>query len=90
MINISSYVDYLPPILWSQENDPSQLLGRVLGIYEKILTGTTINTQAVRARATIVNADGNKIEVTDSTDVAKFRAGDIIIIEDTTERVRNK
>lgn len=40
MTNISSYVDYLPSILWFQENDSSQFLGRMLLIFEKILTGT--------------------------------------------------
>lgn len=39
MTNISSYVDYLPPFLWSKETDSSQFLGRILRIYEKILTG---------------------------------------------------
>ncbi|MFZ2498184.1 phage tail protein [Methanosarcina sp.] len=39
MTNISSYIDYLPPVLWSQENDPSEFLGRMLRIFEKILTG---------------------------------------------------
>lgn len=88
MTNISSYVDYIPAVLWSQENDPSQFLGRILGIFEKLLTGTTIDTQVTRARATINNAVEKKIKVTNSTDAAKFRAGDIIIIEGTTERVR--
>lgn len=40
MTNISSYVDYLPSVLLSQENDSSQFLGRMLLIFEKILTGT--------------------------------------------------
>lgn len=39
MAKISSYVNYLPPFLWSQENDPSQFLGRMLCVFEKILTG---------------------------------------------------
>jgi phage tail-like protein len=39
MPDISSYIQYLPPILWSEENDASQFLGRMLRIYEKILTG---------------------------------------------------
>lgn len=36
---ISGYVQYLPPVLWSQESDPEQILGRMLCIFEKILTG---------------------------------------------------
>lgn len=39
MTNISSYINYLPSFLWSQNNDPSQALGRILSIFEKILTG---------------------------------------------------
>ncbi|MCB0168683.1 MAG: hypothetical protein KDI79_30935 [Anaerolineae bacterium] len=39
MTHLSKYVDYLPTVLWSQERDPSQLLGRSLRIFEKILTG---------------------------------------------------
>ncbi|NTU80293.1 MAG: hypothetical protein HGA45_13110 [Chloroflexales bacterium] len=39
MATISSYVSYLPPALWSQEADPEQFLGRMLCIFEKILTG---------------------------------------------------
>ncbi len=88
MTNISSYVDYLPSVLWSQENDPSQFLGRMLRIFEKILTGVTIDARAVRATATIVNAVNKTIQVTDSADAAKFRAGDFITIEGTIERVQ--
>ncbi|MHC1754033.1 MAG: phage tail protein [Methanosarcina sp.] len=39
MTNISSYIDYLPSALWSEENNPSQFLGRMLCVFEKILTG---------------------------------------------------
>lgn len=39
MTNISSYVDYLPSVLWTQENDSSSFLGRMLCIFEKILSG---------------------------------------------------
>jgi len=39
MTNISSYVDYLPSVLWSEENDSSSFLGRMLCIFEKILSG---------------------------------------------------
>ena len=35
----SSYLQYLPPVLWSRESDPQQLLGQMLRIFEKILTG---------------------------------------------------
>jgi phage tail-like protein len=35
----SSYLQYLPPVLWSRESDPQQLLGDMLRIFEKILTG---------------------------------------------------
>jgi phage tail-like protein len=36
---LSSYIDYLPRVLSSPENDPSQFLGRLLRVFEKILTG---------------------------------------------------
>jgi phage tail-like protein len=39
MSEISSYINYLPPILWSNETDQTQFLGRMLRIFEKILTG---------------------------------------------------
>jgi phage tail-like protein len=39
MSDISSYIQYLPPVLRTRENDPDQLLGRILCIFEKILTG---------------------------------------------------
>ncbi|PAV12975.1 hypothetical protein ASJ81_04415 [Methanosarcina spelaei] len=41
MTNVSSYVDYLPSVLWTQENDSSSFLGRVLCIFEKILSGVS-------------------------------------------------
>jgi phage tail-like protein len=85
MTNISSYVDYLPSFLWSQENDPSKFLGRMLCIFEKMLTG--LDAQAVGASATIAYATNNKIQLTNITDAAKFRAGDIINIEGTAEWV---
>jgi Phage tail protein (Tail_P2_I) len=36
---LSTYIDYLPSILWSEESDPDQFLGQMLCIFEKILTG---------------------------------------------------
>jgi phage tail-like protein len=39
MTQLSSYRQYLPPVLWSGEHDPDQFLGQVLCIFEKILTG---------------------------------------------------
>ncbi len=38
MIKTSDYLQYLPPVLWSRESDPNQFLGRMLRIFEKILT----------------------------------------------------
>jgi phage tail-like protein len=35
----SSYLRYLPQVLWSSESSPEPLLGRVLCVFEKILTG---------------------------------------------------
>jgi phage tail-like protein len=39
MTEQSSYLKYLPPVLWDRDNDPRQLLGSMLRIFEKILTG---------------------------------------------------
>lgn len=39
MAENSSYLAHLPPVLWSRESDPVQTLGRLLRIFEKILTG---------------------------------------------------
>lgn len=39
MTYISSFVDYLPSVLWSQKDDSSRFLGRMLCIFEEILTG---------------------------------------------------
>jgi phage tail-like protein len=39
MLEQSSYLRYLPPVLWSSESHPDPLLGQVLCIFEKILTG---------------------------------------------------
>ncbi len=35
----SSYLRYLPQVLWSSESDPEPLLGQALCVFEKILTG---------------------------------------------------
>jgi phage tail-like protein len=39
MRDLSGYLRYLPPVLWSRESDPEQFLGRMLRIFEKMLTG---------------------------------------------------
>jgi phage tail-like protein len=39
MQQISSYTNYLPAVLWSRDQDPSQFLARMLCAFEKILTG---------------------------------------------------
>jgi phage tail-like protein len=39
MSQLSSYVDYLPPVLWSAESDKTSFLARWLCAFEKILTG---------------------------------------------------
>ena len=36
---VSSYLDYLPRVIGSSETDPSRFLGRMLCVFEKILTG---------------------------------------------------
>lgn len=87
MTNNSNYTNYLPTVLWSPDNDPPQLLGRTLRIFEKILTGIPIDAQAVRTEAAIVNATSDRIQATDASDAARFRSGDIVTIVGTTERV---
>lgn len=87
MTDNSNYVNYLPPVLWSPDNDPPQFLGRMLRIFEKILTGILIDVQAIKVEATIVNATGNRVQVTNPIDAEKFRSGDTVTIEGTTERV---
>lgn len=86
MAEISSYVNHIPPVLWSHDNDPSQFLARVLRIFEKILTGIPIAAQAARARAPFVNATNDRIQLTSAPDAVNFQAGDIITIEGTAER----
>lgn len=39
MAEMSTYIQYLPAMLWSAQDDPDRLLGRMLRIFEKILTG---------------------------------------------------
>ncbi|MEB3180864.1 MAG: phage tail protein [Nostocaceae cyanobacterium] len=45
---ISSYIKYLPAILWSSETDPTQFLARMLCIFEQILTGITEDETAIK------------------------------------------
>lgn len=88
MPQISSYVEHLPPILWSQENDPPQFLGRMLRIFEKVLTGIDIDAEVIRASAAIAQAAGDRIALANPSDAARFRGGDIVTIEGTAERVQ--
>ena len=85
-MNKSSYLSYLPPVLWSKEHDPSQFLGYMLRIFEKILTGFSVNTRARRAMASIKTASNDRIEVTDEVGANNFQPGDIINIEGTPEQ----
>jgi hypothetical protein len=80
-MNKSSYLSYLPPVLWSKEHDPSQFLGYMLRIFEKILTGFCVNTRARKAVASIITASNDRIEVAEAIEVNHFQPGDIITIE---------
>ena len=82
----SSYIAYLPPVLWIPDNDPTQFLGRHLRIYEKILTGLSADGFVVRAAASFVTAQNNTVLLADGADIAQFRMGDWITIEGTFER----
>lgn len=84
--DLSNYTRYLPPVLWSPENDPNQFLGRMLRLFEKILTGYPEITPVVEA--TIVKAKGKEIEVTSAADASKFSPSDVVTIIGTTERLR--
>lgn len=84
--DLSNYTRYLPPVLWSAENDPNQFLGRTLRIFEKILSGYPEITPVVEA--TIVRARDKEIEVTSAADASQFAPSDIITIIGTTERLR--
>ena len=86
MTDLSNYTRYLPPILWSPDNDPNQFLGRMLRLFEKILTGYPEVTPLVEA--TIVEARGKEIEVTSADDASQFSPSDIVTIIGTTERLR--
>jgi hypothetical protein len=39
MTQVSSYLEYLPSVLWSSDDDQAMLLARMLCVFEKILTG---------------------------------------------------
>ena len=84
----STYLQYLPPVLWVPDNDPAQALGRHLRIYEKLLTGFPADGLAVRAAAPFVSAQLDTILLADAADSARFAAGDWITIEGTAERRR--
>jgi phage tail-like protein len=81
MTETSSYVKYIPPVLWSAENDPAQFLGRMLRIFEKILTGISIDTQVQKSSAAFIDASSDHIQLVDPADAVKFLAGDWITIE---------
>ena len=57
----SSYLRYLPPAFWSRESDPHQTLGRLLRIFEKILTGIPDNIP-------IASADKNYLPIREIID----------------------
>lgn len=82
----STYLDYLPPVLWVPDNDPTQFLGRHLRIYEKILTGLDGGGLVVRAAAPFASGATDHILFATATDMAQFRVGDWITIAGTAER----
>lgn len=83
MKDSSSYIAYLPEVLWVEENDRSGFLGRFLRIFERILTGIPIHAQAVRAEGAMVSAAGNQVVMASTDDAARFRAGDQVQIVGT-------
>lgn len=45
---LSDYLQYLPEVLWSRERDPTFFLGRMLRVFEKILTGIPDENQIIQ------------------------------------------
>ena len=82
----SSYLQYLPPVLWTPDNDPLQTLGRHLRIHEKIFTGHAVDGLVLRAAAPLVLAQLDAILLADEADAARFAVGDWITIDGTAER----
>jgi phage tail-like protein len=82
----SSYLQYLPPVLWVPDKDPPQTLGRHLRIHEKMLTGISASGLAVRASAPILNAQSDYILLASANDLPSFQVGDWITIQGTAER----
>jgi phage tail-like protein len=82
----SSYLQYLPPVLWTPDNDPPASLGHHLRIYEKILTGLSAGGLVTRASAQFVSAQLDAILLVDEADASRFAAGDWITIAGTGER----
>lgn len=83
---ISSYVQYLPAVYWSRDNDTAQFLGRSLRIFEKILTGLPIDARAVRAHAPFTTADNDRVRLGIADHGRRFRADDWITIDGSAER----
>src|SRR4051812_4688140 len=51
MTKFSSYVQHLPPVLWSDADAPAQFLGRMLRIFERLLTGLSVDTQVAKEQS---------------------------------------
>src|SRR3954467_14707486 len=86
----SSYLQYLPPVLWSPETDRRQMLGRHLRIHEKILTGLSADGLVTRAAAPFLHAELAAVQMASESGAARFAVGDWITIDGTTERRRIK
>ena len=83
-MSVSSYTRYLPAILSSPENDPNQFLGRMLRIFEHLLTGIDPDEAA---DATIVQAVDDRIELASPAEAGQFQAGDILTIDGVARRL---
>ena len=79
----SSYTDYLPPVLWVPENDPTRFLARSLRVFERILTGIPVRSEVLRAEGAMVSAAGNQIVMAGGPDAQRFRVSDRIQIVGT-------
>ena len=83
MSKLSRYVEYLPPVLWSEQQDPSQFLGRMLRIFEHLLTGMPDAAEAV-----IVTAEADTVILAQVEAARRFSPSDLVTIVGTQERAR--
>ena len=83
-MDASSYLRYLPAVLSAPEHDPNRFLGRMLRIFEHLLTGVD---QDGEARGTILRLGDDRLELSSPVEAAQFQAGDVLTIDGTAQRL---